>query len=1003
VGWVCVGEVGILIENKKMKKFNVLIFFLLYSIDVICQNSLDIMRIEVQSVPSPETIKTFQKNNHYFLIDFNKQISVGEIRSGKLIYTEQQVENYFIKDVFSVDSLNYILQLEKYLPIKAKSLNKNPDSPIYYSSSNLAKWNLRTNKIETIFDNDLLGQIGLYVCQNKYVLISNYSLEGLNGIHKDHIESNIYRMNDFSNESSLELLHHFDRVDGGMYGIQGAHICHDSLIFQIDQEHFYLNDQDSLIKCGGQEYIYSLDNEKNLEINRCKENEFGFVSGNGLGNELVYFPIIVSDSLPNDKIISPKYRWELFCGVVDYELESIKNDLNLSGKLILNNSEIQSYNFLAIYPKCMDTIIYVWDPEERIPKYWDDINYSKKILLEVSIKSGCNELIVGKTYLGWHSNRGMVSELYYYSNGKLEDLIHTSGFIFSVSKQKLFFIDQNLNCISAQVNNHTISNLDTIAFNCFNTFYERDGFVFIDGVKNSNSYVDDKTFIDVGLIGKILIDSLNSLSIYNVGEYSIFKDILNVEKFRVRFLNNNNWLVKLPNSPYYMCSKDASKMLHYVTPSLKVIGFEQLDPVFNRPDIVLDSIGKYFGGADAELVANYRASWEKRIDRLGLDKEKIGKGEIAVPDAEIVGADTIAYENSEGNLTIKVKASDPKYLLRRFNVYVNEVPLYGSAGISIAHLKKHQWDTTLTVPLSFGENKVQVSVMNELGLENFKYPLYVNYSRPDIESKTYYIGIGVNDFNDDRITDLEYCIKDVRDLGEQFALKGVVDTLLLVNDQVTRSEVMKLKERLMQTTVNDRVIISCSSHGMLDHNNNFYLATYDMDPNQPGLKGIKYEELEWLLDSIPARKKLLLLDACNSGENELDTAANYVPNDIKFAKIGRGAEAENTSTTQNTSLKTMMELFVNVRNNTGSVIISAAGGQQSALEGDAVQINGEVIRNGAFTYSVLEYLKENDTKTNELSVNKLKQYVENRVEVITNGRQKPTSRQETMDVDWKLR
>jgi hypothetical protein len=79
-----------------------------------------------------------------------------------------------------------------------------------------------------------------------------------------------------------------------------------------------------------------------------------------------------------------------------------------------DNSEIQSFNFLAIYPKCMDTIIYVWDPEERIPKYWDDINYSKKILLEASIKSGCNELIVGKTYLGWHSNRGMVSELYYY-------------------------------------------------------------------------------------------------------------------------------------------------------------------------------------------------------------------------------------------------------------------------------------------------------------------------------------------------------------------------------------------------------------------------------------------------------------------------------------------------------------------------------------------------------------------------------------------------------------
>ena len=33
----------------------------------------------------------------------------------------------------------------------------------------------------------------------------------------------------------------------------------------------------------------------------------------------------------------------------------------------------------------------------------------------------------------------------------------------------------------------------------------------------------------------------------------------------------------------------------------------------------------------------------------------------------------------------------------------------------------------------------------------------------------------------------------------------------------------------------------------------------------------------------------------------------------------------------------------------------------------------------------------------------LKKYVEERVEEITNGEQQPTSRQETMEVDWKLR
>jgi hypothetical protein len=518
------------------------------------------------------------------------------------------------------------------------------------------------------------------------------------------------------------------------------------------------------------------------------------------------------------------------------------------------------------------------------------------------------------------------------------------------------------------------------------------------GAHLRNKEINSITFLNERIL---LIDLKND-------EYLIL-DIESRLSLKIFKLVNNNWLIKLPNSPYYMCSKDASKMLHYVTPSLKVIGFEQLDPVYNRPDIVLDSIGKYFGGADAELVANYRQSWEKRIDRLGLDKEKLGKGDIAVPDAEIVDADKIAYENKDGKLSLMVNATDPKYTLRRFNIYVNEVPLYGSAGISIAQLKKQHWDTTLSVPLSLGENKIQVSVMNELGLENFKYPTYVNYTPVNntIVAKTHYIGIGVNHFKDQN-HDLKFCVDDVTDLAQAFNGKNTV-TKLFTDQKVTRENILKLKQYLQDsTTVNDKVIISCSSHGLLDDSLNFYLATHDVNFENPKARGLKYEELEGLLDGIPARQKLLLLDACNSGENDKtevlkkELEEKMTRMDSTQVLAARGAiirlEQENKS-----NFKKMNELFVNVRNNTGSVIISAAGGRQSALEGDAVEVNGEKIENGAFTYSVLEYLKTNAGNQEALTVNKLKNYVENRVEEITNGKQKPTSRQETMEVDWRVR
>ena len=456
-----------------------------------------------------------------------------------------------------------------------------------------------------------------------------------------------------------------------------------------------------------------------------------------------------------------------------------------------------------------------------------------------------------------------------------------------------------------------------------------------------------------------------------------------------------------------MCSKDASKMLHYVTPSLKVIGFDQLDPIYNRPDIVLDSIGKYFGGADEELVANYRLAWEKRVEKLGLKRELLATGEIAVPNAEIANAQQMEYENKDGKVILHIKANDPKYALQRYNVLVNEVPVYGSAGISIAGLHTQTWERTDTITLSKGRNKIQVSVMNELGLENFKYPTYVNYNHDDeVVSTTYFVGIGVDQFQQSDYN-LDFCVKDVTDLAEALAAgKGKTDTLLHTNGELTRQNLLNLKSRQMQTTVNDKVIISCSSHGLIADNKDFYLATHDMDFENPRSRGFSYEELESLLDGIPARQKLLLLDACNSGEIYDDEPAPVPSNENDNNPGDVQLHADNVKTkgkqyqvagARQKKFIDLNEAFVNVLNNTGSVIISAAGGRQSAQEGRG-EVDGRRIENGAFTFSVLECLEQHKGK--KLHVSTLKQYAERRVEEITNGEQKPTSRQETMEVDF---
>ena len=64
-------------------------------------------------------------------------------------------------------------------------------------------------------------------------------------------------------------------------------------------------------------------------------------------------------------------------------------------------------------------------------------------------------------------------------------------------------------------------------------------------------------------------------------------------------------------------------------------------------------------------------------------------------------------------------------------------------------------------------------------------------------------------------------------------------------------------------------------------------------------------------------------------------------------------------------------------------------------------MDGHIIENGAFTFSVLEYHRQREG--DKIKVTELKQYTERRGEEITEGKQKPTSSQETMEVDWEVR
>jgi hypothetical protein len=431
--------------------------------------------------------------------------------------------------------------------------------------------------------------------------------------------------------------------------------------------------------------------------------------------------------------------------------------------------------------------------------------------------------------------------------------------------------------------------------------------------------------------------------------------------------------------------------LHYVTADNRIITFDQLDTKYNRPDKILQDMDN----KDTLMIRSYKRAWQKRMKKLGVDTTAFRSG-YSAPDCDFTDRDKMPYEQKQSRLLLHITGNDNSYKLKTFNVWINDVPVYGQRGIRIGK-NRNSFDTTITVTLSEGENKIVASVANINGTESFRMPIVVNYVPATRQKVTaYFIGIGIDKFANSEY-DLQYSSKDIRQLAaklkEKYGEDLVVDTLF--NANVTVARIKALKKRLLTTTVNDKVIIAYSGHGLLSKDFDYYLSTYSVNFVKPEQNGLPYDELEDLLDSIPARKKIMLIDACHSGEVDKDELVriNKASDSLKLTKGGitvAYGDDPNHLGIKN-SFELMQNLFVNVGKSTGATIISAAGGTQFALErGD--------LKNGVFTYSILEAMEKNPT----MRISELKRIVGERVVELTNGRQKPTSRNENIAVDWEL-
>ncbi len=465
-------------------------------------------------------------------------------------------------------------------------------------------------------------------------------------------------------------------------------------------------------------------------------------------------------------------------------------------------------------------------------------------------------------------------------------------------------------------------------------------------------------------------------------------------------INTDDFIVKTPDYFYY-ATKNAKKEIGF-TFGIKFYPFEQFDLQYNRPDIVM----KRLGIASDEIINAYFMAYQKRLKKMGFSEEMF-VNDFHLPEVSIVDAEKLPLITNQQNFIFKINANDNKYNLNRINVWVNNVPYYGVNGINIRNLETNKISKEINIELSQGKNIIQISSLNEKGVESLKETIEITYKpQKNVKPNLYIVSIGASEYID-KEWNLNYAAKDATDFSDLFSKqKNNYENIYvsnIINKDVIIKNIIKLREKLLQSKVDDVILLFYAGHGLLDENLDYYLGTNNINFSKPSENGLKYDMLDNLLDSIPARNKILFIDACHSGEIDKETnneliSENIVEKDIVF----RGGKPRGYNSTSkinyNNSFELMKEMFSDLRKGTGAIIVSSAGGGEYAFE-------GESWRNGVFTYSLLNGINSflaDENKDNIITISELQNYVMTQVQKLTNNKQKPTMRQENIENDFVI-
>jgi uncharacterized caspase-like protein len=141
--------------------------------------------------------------------------------------------------------------------------------------------------------------------------------------------------------------------------------------------------------------------------------------------------------------------------------------------------------------------------------------------------------------------------------------------------------------------------------------------------------------------------------------------------------------------------------------------------------------------------------------------------------------------------------------------------------------------------------------------------------RAQTPPRKYALLIGLNEYlNVATVPYLTYAEKDVRDLETALKAQGYKVTVVLNSDAVRSRLVSELYKYATLVNEGDEFLLYFAGHGVRNRypSRRTYWLTYDADLDFLDVSGIRLQHLLDFLSDVPARRKLILLDHCFSGD-----------------------------------------------------------------------------------------------------------------------------------------